>query len=114
VCHCGSMCCGVHGRIADGVRAARTVGRHRRLFHGRPRTGRAGGVFLALPERRSRTCSAVWPPGGPRVFPGRGRPGRRVRFLLSWWSRSVTLAAGRLSRNVIDSTGRRTESARNA
>ena len=42
VCHVGSVCCGVHGRIADGVRAARTVGAHRRLFHGRPRTGSAG------------------------------------------------------------------------
>ena len=38
VCHYGSTCCGVHGRIADGVRAIRTVGAHRRL-HGRPRTG---------------------------------------------------------------------------
>jgi len=47
VCHRESMCCGVHGRIADGVRGARTVGAHRRLFHGRPRTGRAGGPFLA-------------------------------------------------------------------
>jgi hypothetical protein len=47
VCHCESMCCGAHGRIADGVRAMRTVGAHRRLFHGRPRTGRADGVFRA-------------------------------------------------------------------
>jgi hypothetical protein len=39
MCHRVSMRCGVHGRIADGVRAARTVGAHRRLFHGRPRTG---------------------------------------------------------------------------
>jgi hypothetical protein len=45
VCHCGSVCCGVHGCIADGVRAVRTVGAHRRLFYGRPRTGRVGGVF---------------------------------------------------------------------
>src|SRR5947209_881823 len=44
-CHPGSMRCGVHGRIADGVQAVRTVGAHRRLFHGRPRTGRAGGVL---------------------------------------------------------------------
>ena len=35
---------GVHGRIADGVRACRAVGVHRRLFHGRPRTGRAGAA----------------------------------------------------------------------
>src|SRR5205807_2150731 len=32
VYHCESMCSGVHGRIADYVRAARTVGAHRRLF----------------------------------------------------------------------------------
>jgi hypothetical protein len=38
VCHRESMRCGVHGRIADGARGARTVGAHRRLFtdgHGR-------------------------------------------------------------------------------
>jgi hypothetical protein len=23
---CGPLCCGIHGQIADGVRAARTVG----------------------------------------------------------------------------------------
>jgi len=46
--HRESMRCGVHGRIADGARAARTVGAHRRLFRGRPRTGRAGGVFPGL------------------------------------------------------------------
>jgi hypothetical protein len=45
VCHRESICRGVHGRIADGVRAARTVGAHRRLFHGRPRTGSAGCPF---------------------------------------------------------------------
>jgi hypothetical protein len=38
VCHRESTRCGVHGRIADGVRAAGTVGAHRRRFHGRPRT----------------------------------------------------------------------------
>jgi hypothetical protein len=45
---CAPLCRGVHGRIADGVHAIRTVGAHRRLFHGRPRTGRAGGVFPGL------------------------------------------------------------------
>jgi hypothetical protein len=45
VCHRESICRGVHGRIADGVRAARTVGAHRRLFHGRPRTGSGGCPF---------------------------------------------------------------------
>jgi hypothetical protein len=48
---CGSMRRGVHGRIADRVRAARTVGAHRRLFHGRPRTGRAGGMFRLYARR---------------------------------------------------------------
>jgi hypothetical protein len=42
---CRSSCCAVHGRIADGVRAARTVGAHRRRFHGRPRTGHASEMF---------------------------------------------------------------------
>src|SRR4029077_18758695 len=42
-CHRVSMGCGVHGRIADGVRAARTVGAHRRRFRGRPRTGGTAG-----------------------------------------------------------------------
>ena len=46
--HRETMRCGVHGRIADGVHAIRTVGAHRRLFHGRPRTGRADGVFPGL------------------------------------------------------------------
>jgi hypothetical protein len=50
VYHCESMCCGVHGRIADDVRAARTVGAHRRRFHGRPRTGRPGGIFRTRPK----------------------------------------------------------------
>ena len=49
VCHCGSMCCGVHGRIRNNVRAARTVGAHRRRFHGRPRTAPAKGA-LSLPR----------------------------------------------------------------
>ena len=43
--HCESMHCDVHGRIAERRSCRMTVGRHRRLFHGRPRTGRAGGVF---------------------------------------------------------------------
>jgi hypothetical protein len=42
---CRSSCCAVHGRMADGVRAARTVGAHRRRFHGRPRTGHASEMF---------------------------------------------------------------------
>jgi hypothetical protein len=57
---CGPSCCAVHGRIADGrpcgwagrsgqlrrsVCAVTTVGPHRRLFHGPPRTGRSSGRF---------------------------------------------------------------------
>jgi hypothetical protein len=30
--------------MADGAGGVRTVGAHRRCFHGRPRTGRGGGV----------------------------------------------------------------------
>src|SRR3984893_1415700 len=48
--HCAPICCGVHGRIADDVRAARTVGAHRRRFPGRPRTGRPGGIFRTRPK----------------------------------------------------------------
>ena len=60
---CRSSYCAVHGRIADGRpcckdgryaqlrRSACTVaavGAHRRLFHGRPRTGRADRIFPGL------------------------------------------------------------------
>src|SRR5690348_6345294 len=47
VCHCASMCCGVHGRIADGVRAGRAVG----VTVGFPRTatdGPGGGPLSRL------------------------------------------------------------------
>ena len=62
VCHRESTRCGVHGRIADPVRGARTVGAHRRLFHGRPRTGRAAACF-------GLTCAAE-PGVHPLVRPG--------------------------------------------
>ena len=59
VCHCGSVCCSVHGRIADGVRAARTVGTHRRLFtdgHGQgPRGAHSGFACRAEPGACART-----------------------------------------------------------
>ena len=60
--HRESMRCGVHGRITDGVRAARTVGVHRRLFADGP----CGRAFPGL------TCTAE--PGGvspmsARLFP---------------------------------------------
>jgi hypothetical protein len=74
MCHRESMCCGVHGRIADCVRAARTVGVHRRRFHGRPRTGRAGGVFrLDLNGGTGRALPCVRP--AARAIPGRDRDG---------------------------------------
>jgi hypothetical protein len=74
VCHRGSMRCGVHGRIADGVRAARTVGAHRRLFHGRPRQGprgaHSGFACSAEPGACARTrvprLAAPGVPGGLR------------------------------------------------
>ena len=56
VCHLVALRAGVSRcpRTYSGRRfgAAITVGAHRRLFHGRPRTGRAGGVFR-LDARRS-------------------------------------------------------------
>jgi hypothetical protein len=69
---CRSSYCAVHGRIADGRPCCRdgryaqlrrsvctvaAVGAHRRLFHGRPRTGRADRIFPGLGERRSRACT---------------------------------------------------------
>ena len=42
-----------HGRSVCTVAA---VGAHRRLFHGRPRTGCADHAFRAYGERRSRAC----------------------------------------------------------
>ena len=124
-----------HGRIADGVRAARTVGAHRRLFHGRPRTGRAGGVFrhevnggagraspCGRPAARApspdKGAAGTGPVTGGRPFPRRAIPGRppgsqdhgdirghrRARRV----SERLTAARrplGRLSPNVIDTTG---------
>ena len=63
VCHRESTRCGVHGRIADGVRGARTVGAHRRLS----RTGRAGGVFRLDVRRRTGRISPCVRPGCPAV-----------------------------------------------
>jgi hypothetical protein len=85
VSHRESMRCGVHGHIADGVRAARTVGAHRRLFHGRPRTGRAGGPFLAWRAPLSRACILFIRPavsedgaaGRRSADSGAGGPGER-------------------------------------
>jgi hypothetical protein len=78
--HRESMRCGVHGRIADGGHAIRTVGAHRRLFHGRPRTGRAGGVFPGLTRGAELGVHPCVPAGALGGFPGRGAGrGRRMR-----------------------------------
>jgi len=78
--HRESMRCGVHGRIADGVHAIRTVGAHRRLFRGRPRTGRAGGVFPGLTRGAESGVHPCVPAGALGGFPGRGAGrGRRMR-----------------------------------
>jgi hypothetical protein len=78
--HRESMRCGVRGRIADGVHAARTVGAHRRLFHGRPRTSRAGGVFPGLTRGAESGVHPCVPAGALGGFPGRGAGrGRRMR-----------------------------------
>jgi len=78
--HRESMRCGVHGRITDGVHAIRTVGAHRRLFHGRPRTGRAGGVFPGLTRGAESGVHPCVPAGALGGFPGRGAGrGRRMR-----------------------------------
>ena len=68
----------VHGRIADGVRATRMVGVHRRLFHRWARTA-------ALAACSGLTCAAepsVHPPvpaRSPGDFPGTGGRDGRVR-----------------------------------
>src|SRR5215813_223279 len=85
---CRSSYCAVHGRIADGrscckdgrraqlrrsVCAVVAVGVHRRRFHGRPRTGRAGGVsgFAVNGGRARIPCGR----SAPVSFPGKARPG---------------------------------------
>ena len=81
---CRPSCCAVHGRIADGrpcrkdgrcaqlrrsVCTVAAVGVHRRRFHGRPRTGRAGGVSRLDARRPSVTVpGAVCP--CPQQTPG--------------------------------------------
>jgi hypothetical protein len=50
-----------------------TVGAHRRLFHGRPRTGPPSPCFRLSGRRRLGSP-------GPCEFPGRGRAGRAVRW----------------------------------
>jgi hypothetical protein len=89
------MRCGVHGRIADGVRAARTVGAHRRRFHGRPRTGRPGGIFRTRPKLLSRACMRVWSPAGFGVFRGCGRGAGRAGGVIGGRERD---GAGRAER----------------
>ena len=87
--HRESMRCGVR---ADGVHAIRTVGAHRRLFHGRPRTGRAGG-------RRGRSGRAsLCARRRPGWFPGtRGGTGKADALMTRAVRESVTMA-GRAER----------------
>ena len=66
MCHRESMHCGVHGRIADGVPAARTVGAHRRLSTDGQGRGALAGAF-----QREVTAE-------PGVHPGCGRPAVRA------------------------------------
>jgi len=77
VCHCGSVCCGVHGRIADGVRAMRTVGAHRRLFtDGHGQGPRGCGC------RKSRhAVDLVFSPGPGRASLASGCAGATLRHI---------------------------------
>ena len=99
--HRESMRCGVHGRIADGVHAIRTVGAHRRLFHGRPRTGRAGGVFPGLTRGAESGVHPCVPAGALGGFPGRGAgrggTGKADALMTKAVRESVTMA-GRAER----------------
>ena len=71
VCHRESARCGVHGRIADGVRAARTVGAHRRLSpDGHGRAALAACFRLDVRRRTGRTSPGPAP--AARLLPGRG------------------------------------------
>ena len=55
VCHCASMRCGVHGRIADGVRAGRAVGD----TVGFPRTATDGGRAVPVPASHAALSRAL-------------------------------------------------------
>jgi len=92
------MRCGVHGRIADGVHAIRTVGAHRWLFHGRPRTGRAGGVFPGLTPGAESGNASLCVRRRPGWFPGtRGGPGKADVLMTKAVREGVTMA-GRAER----------------
>ena len=96
--HRESMHCGVHGSIADGGHAIRTVGAHSRLFHGRPRTGRAGGVFPGLTRGAESGVHPCVPAGAPGWFPGtRGGTGKADALMAKAVRESVTMA-GRAER----------------
>ena len=113
---CGPSCCAVHGRIADGrpcgwaarsgqlrrsVCAVATVGAHRRRFHGRPRTGRAGGVSRLDARRRVRGHRRgryrqveVTDQAGPGTPGGRHL---RLRLATRWpWADEIRAAFTRL------------------
>jgi hypothetical protein len=87
------MCCDVHGRIAGGVRATRTVGRHRRLFtdgHGRAASAACSGLTCAAE-------SSVYPALSARLFPGAGRREGGALMARAAGRESVTVA-GRAER----------------
>jgi hypothetical protein len=74
-----------------------TVGAHRRLFHGRPRTGRAGGVFPGLTRGAESGVHPCGPPA-PWVVPGtRGGTGKADALMTRAVRESVTMA-GRAER----------------
>jgi len=75
-----------------------TVGAHRRLFHGRPRTGRAGGVSRAWRGPPGRACNPVCPAAVPGGFPGRGRPGKASALVARAVVRESVTVAGQAER----------------
>ena len=107
VCHCASRCRGVHGRIADGVRAGCAVGD----TVGFPRTATDGPGKRGLVPAQVR-CRCHAPPDG-RHRPGRAgaaaAEGRAVRQTVASAARARAGSSctgegarpGRLSLNVI-------------
>jgi hypothetical protein len=70
MCHCVAVWTGVSRcpRTYSGRRpAARTVGVHRRLFHGQPQTGRAGRVFRLDMRPLSLACIPACPRGRAEI-----------------------------------------------
>jgi hypothetical protein len=84
VCHLAALRAAVSRgpRTYSGRRpAARAVGAHRRLFHGRPRTGRAGGAFrLDVRRQAGRASPCARPAAGDSLVrrAGKGEPATGV------------------------------------